>query len=204
MLVRVAIVATVVVALLLVHVGSRWGVRWRLVTFTYQANLLAALFYTWTLISPRADARAGLRGAVVMYVVVAGLIWNAFLTDMSMGYTVANVLLHIAMPLLVLTEWVLVGRAQTALRWWQPLVWLAYPAGYLLAALLVLNHLGRRAPYYFLDPAGIGAVGVTLNVSLLAVMFLGLGYGLVAFGRSRASQAGVMPPVIRSDAGRSR
>ncbi|MDT5012415.1 MAG: hypothetical protein QOH57_4032 [Mycobacterium sp.] len=201
---RVAIVASVVLALLLVHVGSRWGVRWRLITFTYQANLLAALFYSWTLISPRVDARAGLRGAVVVYVLVAGVVWNAFLTDMSMGYTAANVLLHVVMPLLVLAEWVLVGRGQPALQWWQPLVWLAYPAGYLGAALLVLNQLGRRAPYFFLDPASAGALRVVLNVSLLAAIFLGLGYGLLALGRMRVDQPEVEPPVIRSDAGKSR
>ena len=198
------IVATVVAALLLVHVGSRWGIRWRLITFTYQANLLAALFYLGTLASPRVDARASLRGAVVVYVVVAGVIWNMFLTDMSMGYTLANVLLHVVMPLLVLADWVLVRPGQVALRWWDPLVWLVYPAAYMVAALLVLNRVGRRALYYFLDPAGIGGFGVALNVCLLAVLFLGLGYGLIALSRLRPAQAGGVAPVTRSEAGRSR
>ncbi|MDT5093506.1 MAG: hypothetical protein QOH60_2869 [Mycobacterium sp.] len=184
-LLRVAIIASVVVALLMVHLGSRWGIRWRLLTFTYQANLLAAVFYSWTLISRRADAHAGLRGAVVMYVVIAGAIWNALLTDVSMGYTVANVLLHLVVPVLALAEWVLARPGHSALLWWHPLVWLLYPTVYLLTALLVLNHLGKRAPYFFLDPASVGALGVTLNVCLLAVVFLGLGYGLLAIGRGR-------------------
>ena len=203
-LLRVAIVATVVIALLLVHVSSRWGIRWRLITFTYQANLLAALFYSWTLISPRPDARASLRGAVVVYVVVAGLIWNVFLTEVSMGYTIANVLLHVVMPVLVVADWVLVRPGQAGLRWWDPLMWLIYPAAYMVVALLVLNRMGRRALYYFLDPAGIGAVGVALNVVLLAAFFLGLGYGLLALGRLGPAHTGAAPPVIRSDAGRSR
>jgi hypothetical protein len=114
------------------------------------------------------------------------------------------VLLHVVMPLLVLAEWVLVRRGQAALRWWHPMVWLAYPTGYLLAALLVLNQLGRRAPYFFLDPATIGGLRVSLNVSVLAAIFLGLGYGLLVLGRTDPRQAGVAPPVIRSDAGRSR
>jgi heme/copper-type cytochrome/quinol oxidase subunit 4 len=201
---RLTIVATVVVALLFVHMASRWGIRWRLITFTYQANLLAALFYLGTLVSPRLDSRASLRGAVVVYVVVAGAIWNVFLTNVSMGYTIANVLLHVVMPLLVLVDWVLMRPGQALLRWWDPLVWLVYPAAYMVAALLVLNHVGRRALYYFLDPAGIGGVGVALNVCLLAALFLALGYGLIAFGRRRAAQAGVAPPVIRSDAGSSK
>jgi hypothetical protein len=182
---RVALIAAVVVALLIVATTSRYGVWWRLITFTYQANLLAALFYVWTLVSPRADARSGLRGAAVVYVVVAGLVWNLFLTGYSMGYTVANFLLHVVVPILAVVEWMLVGTRQQPVRWWQPLVWLLYPAGYLLAALLVLNHAGRRAPYYFLDPAAVGAGGVTFNICVLAAVFLGLGYALLALGRTR-------------------
>src|SRR5690606_21254064 len=92
---RSAVIACVVAALLLVELTSGRGVGWRLITFTYQANLLAAAFYLWTLISPRADARVGLRGAAVLYVVMAGVIWNLFLTEHSMGYTPANLLLHV-------------------------------------------------------------------------------------------------------------
>ena len=40
------------------------------------------------------------------------------------------------------------------------MAWLAYPAAYLALALLVLNHVGRRAPYYFLDPGTIGTASV--------------------------------------------
>lgn len=184
-LLRLAIVVAVVAAAIVVHTSSRYGVMWRLITFTYQANLLAAVFYSWTLVSARADARAGWRGAVVVYVVVAGLIWNLFLTDHSMGYTVANFLLHVVVPMLAIGEWLLAG--QYPVRWWLPLVWLIYPAAYLGLALLVLNHLGRRAPYFFLDPGSVGAVGLVLNVGLLAGIFLGSGYALWAVARTRTS-----------------
>ena len=182
-LLRLAIVVAVVAAAIVVHTSSRYGVMWRLITFTYQANLLAAVFYSWTLVSARADARAGWRGAVVVYVVVAGLIWNLFLTDHSMGYTVANFLLHVVVPMLAIGEWLLAG--QRPLLWWLPLVWLIYPAVYLGLALLVLNHLGRRAPYFFLDPGSVGAVGLVLNIGLLAGVFLGSGYALWAVARTR-------------------
>jgi hypothetical protein len=100
----------VVIALLVVEVTSRSGVAWRLITFTYQANILAAAYYAWTLFSSRADARTGLRGAVVLYVVVAGVVWNLLLTGRSMGYTPANFLLHVVVPVLAVTDWLLVGR----------------------------------------------------------------------------------------------
>lgn len=185
---RVAIIAAVAVAVGLVELTSRSGVLWRLVTFTYQANLLAAVFYVATLMSRRVDARSALRGAVVVYVVVAGLVWNLFLTDYSMGYTPANFLLHVAVPVLALTEWALARTGQSATRWWYPWAWLAYPAGYVVVALAVLNHAGRRAPYYFLDPESVGTLTVGVNIGLLGAIFLALGYLLTGLGRVRVKR----------------
>lgn len=183
-LLRAAIIVAVLAALVLVESQSRSGVLWRLITFTYQANVLAAAYYAWTLADSRADRRAGLRGAVVLYVVVAGVIWNLYLVDSSMGYTPANFLLHVVVPALTFADWVLVGHSQGQVRWWQPLVWLVYPAAYLGLALAVLNNLGRRAPYYFLDPSHVGIVDVIGNVLILAAGFVALGYGLSIVGRA--------------------
>jgi hypothetical protein len=181
---RLGIVLAVVLALIVVETSTRSGVLWRLSTFTYQANVLAAAYYSWTLLRPGADARVGIRGAVVMYVLIAGVIWNLFLTGHSMGYTPANMLLHIVVPVLALTDWLLVGRDHAQVRWWQPVAWLAYPAAYLVLALLVLNHVGRRAPYYFLDPATIGIASVVTNVCVLACGALALGYALLIVNRA--------------------
>ncbi|MET0473873.1 MAG: Pr6Pr family membrane protein [Mycobacterium sp.] len=185
--IRATIVLAVVLALAVVEFSSRSGVAWRLITFTYQANILAAVYYAWTLFSPRADHRTGLRGAVVLYVVVAGIIWNLLLTGRSMGYTPANFLLHVVVPVLAVADWLLVGRDTGTARWWQPLAWLAYPAAYLGLALVVLNHTGRRAPYYFLDPGSVGIGAVAVNVALLALGFLGLGYLLLGLARPRSA-----------------
>ncbi|WP_137149167.1 Pr6Pr family membrane protein [Mycolicibacterium sp. CR10] len=184
---RIAIIAAVVAAVVVVAMTSQRGVWWRLITFTYQANLLAAGYYLWTLVSPRADARVGLRGAVVLYVVLAGVVWNLFLTDHSMGYTPANLLLHVVVPVLALADWLLVGRGLARVSWWQPFAWLVYPAGYLALALLVLNRFGRRAPYYFLDPATVGTAAVAMNVAGLAGCVLAVGYALLAAHRAATS-----------------
>jgi hypothetical protein len=129
----------------------------------------------------------GIRGAMVLYVLIAGVIWNLFLTGHSMGYTPANVLLHILVPVLALTDWLLVEGDHAQLRWWQPVAWLAYPAAYLALALLVLNHAGRRAPYYFLDPGTIGTASVVLNICVLAGGALALGYTLLVINRAVAA-----------------
>ena len=183
---RVAIVLAVVLALVAVATSTRSGLLWRLSTFTYQANVLAATYYVWALAWPRADARIGVRGAVVLYVLIAGVIWNLFLTGRSMGYTPANMLLHVVVPVLALSDWLLVGRDQAPVRWWQPVVWLAYPAAYLALALAVLNHVGRRAPYYFLDPDTVGTAAVVANICVLAGGTLALGYALLGLNRAMA------------------
>jgi hypothetical protein len=187
--IRIAIVLAVATALIAVELSSRSGVIWRFVTFTYQANLLAAAYYAWTLVSPRANARTGLRGAVVLYVVVAGLIWNLLLTGRSMGYTPANFLLHVVVPILAVADWLLIGRGVGTARWWQPFAWLVYPAAYAGLALIVLNRAGRRAPYYFLDPGSVGIAAVALNVTMLGAGFLGLGYLLLAMARPSSANA---------------
>jgi hypothetical protein len=184
---RVAIVLAVLLALVAVATSTRSGLLWRLSTFTYQVNVLAAAYYLWTLAWPRTDARVGIRGAVVLYVLIAGVIWNLFLTGYSMGYTPANMLLHVVVPVLALTDWLLVGRDQAQVRWWQPMAWLAYPTAYLALALVVLNNAGRRAPYYFLDPDTVGAATVVMNICVLAGGALMLGYTLLVINRAVAT-----------------
>jgi hypothetical protein len=183
---RVAIVLAVLLALIAVATSTRSGLLWRLSTFTYQVNVLAAAYYVWSLAWPRADARVGIRGAVVLYVLIAGVIWNLFLTGYSMGYTPANMLLHVVVPVLALTDWLLVGRDQARVLWWQPVAWLAYPTAYLALALVVLNRLGRRAPYYFLDPDTVGTASVVVNICVLAGSALALGYALLVINRAVA------------------
>ena len=63
------------------------------------------------------------------------------------------------------------------------LAWLAYPAAYVVLALVILNKAGRRAPYYFLDPGSVGAVTVLVNICVLGGCVVGLGYVLLAVNR---------------------
>ena len=181
---RIAIVATILLAFVLVAATSRSGLWWRFSTFTYEVNLLAAGYFLWAVLRPAAARRLpGLRGAVVLYVVVAGVIWNVYLTEMSMGYTVQNILLHVVSPVLVTLDWLLIGRSQGRVTWWYPLAWLGYPLLYLLAILVYLNSERGRFLYYFLDVDQIGLAGLARNVVLLAMGFAALGYVVLGLGR---------------------
>lgn len=181
---RVAIVAIIIMAFLITATTSRSGLLWRFSTFTYEANRLAAIYFIWALVRPAAANRhPGLRGAIVLYVVVAGVIWNLFLTQMSRGYTPENVMLHIVIPMLIGLDWLLIGRSQSQVTWWHPLAWLGYPLLYLVALLAYLNGQQVRFLYYFLDIDQIGVVGLARNVALLAVAFAALGYLVLGAGR---------------------
>lgn len=181
---RIAIVLVIMLAFLITATTSRSGLWWRFSTFTYEANLLAAGYFLWAVLRPAAASRRpGLRGAVVLYVVVAGVIWNLYLTEMSMGYTVQNIMLHIVSPALVMLDWLLIGRSQGRVTWWHPLAWLVYPLLYLTATLVYLNSQRGRFLYYFLDIDQIGLAGLGRNVALLAVGFAALGYLVVGAGR---------------------
>ena len=181
---RVAIVATILLAFLITATTSRSGLWWRFSTFTYEVNLFAAAYFLWALIRPAAaKGMPGLRGAVVLYVVVAGVIWNLFLTEMSMGYSVQNIMLHIVSPILVGLDWLLIGRSQNRVTWWHPLAWLGYPLLYLIAILVYLNSERGRFLYYFLDVDQIGLSGLARNVVLLAIGFAALGYLVLGIGR---------------------
>jgi len=188
---RVAIVATILLAFLITATTSRSGLWWRFSTFTYEVNLFAAAYFLWALIRPAAaKSMPGLRGAVVLYVVVAGVIWNLFLTEMSMGYSVQNIMLHILSPILVGLDWLLIGRSQSRVTWWHPLAWLSYPLLYLVAILVYLNSERGRFLYYFLDVDQIGLAGLARNVVLLAIGFAALGYVVLGIGRLAAAARG--------------
>lgn len=179
-----AIIANILIAFVLVDLSSRSGLWWRFSTFTYEANALAVAYFLWAMIRPAAArARPGLRGAIVLYVVVAGLIWNLFLTGASMGYTPQNILLHVVSPVLVGLDWLLIGRSQGRLTWWHPLAWLGYPLLYLIGVLIYINSQRGRFLYYFLDIDQIGLAELTRNVVLLAIGFAALGYVVLGAGR---------------------
>jgi hypothetical protein len=60
-------------------------------------------------------------------------------------------------------------------------------------ALVVLNQAGRRAPYFFLDPASVGGAAVAANIGLLALGILALGFALLALTRPRLTPGSATP-----------
>jgi len=156
-----------------------------------QASLTTAIVYTGLLLYPaftggrRHEPRSPwLRGATaVLLLLVAGTFFGIMGGDFD--YLPFE---HVYTPLIVLVDWLFVGRNQAAARWWHPLTWIAFPLAYLVYFLAadVYQYL-----YPFLDPDGdeFGAMIAGLLVGVVAV-----GYLLYGIGKAKGSLGGGRPP----------
>ncbi len=107
----------------------------------------------------------------------------------------ACVLLHIVLPLLFVTDWILFyehGRA----NWKLPLLSAVFPLVYLgflyiHAAVLkfnssIMNYTGEEPliyPYFFLNPDRVGAAGIAKWTALLLLAFIALGFLVLLLDR---------------------
>ena len=189
---RVLIVAAGVTGLVLGW-GPPGDMLAPLVFFTDQSNILVAAYFAVAVLWPRWHA-AWLRGAVMLYIAITGLVYHFVLaTDkdpVSLLTSPANqaadtgtFLLHYAVPLMVLIDFLLAERRGTY-PWRYAAYWLCYPLGYLAFALIRGAYFTVGSyPYPFLDVTKHGYRGVTLNVVEYAVLFYLLGVAVVALAR---------------------
>lgn len=176
-----------------------------LVLFTVQSNLMLAGYYSWRMVSRRRPS-AEVKGAVTLYIVITGVVWhflrmrgaNPFDLLSLSGLGLGNFLLHYVTPVMAVIDWLVFDRTAPRPRWAAAAAWLAYPAAYLVFALvrgaLLPPQAWKRYPYPFLNVDTLGYGGVSLMAVALAVCFGLLGCGLIALhhlaGRS-AGQVGV-------------
>lgn len=140
--------------------------------FTIESNLLGLVVFTWGGVSPRRGAPDLLRGAVVVYLVITGVVYAILLAGLpNQGIAPwANTVLHRVTPIAVVVDWVLVApRGPLPLRrvWW----WLAFPLAY-IAYTLARGPFAHWYPYPFLDPRPHGYARVALGSAGIAVGFV--------------------------------
>jgi hypothetical protein len=152
-----------------------------LTLFTFQSNILYALYAAWTAFRPTA---ALIKGALTLYVVISGLVFHLILDNPLTPFyagpfhfrpaeAVGNQLLHTVLPLLALADW-LVFEPRGRYRRRYALYWLAGPLVYLAYA-LVWGAIDDTYPYPFIDPRTLGAGGVAISAAGFAVAFWLLG-----------------------------
>ena len=152
--------------------------------FTNLSNLLAAAIL---LLTARARAVPAwidrVRAVSAMNMAVVGIVFTLLLRNEDLGALQpwVNFVLHDLMPCVVVLDWLL-DPPSTRLGVRNLLQSLAFPAGYLAYCLLRGAQTGWY-PYPFLNPSRVdGYGGVTVYAVGITVIFLVVGWILVALG----------------------
>ncbi|MER8182140.1 Pr6Pr family membrane protein [Kitasatospora sp. NPDC094015] len=154
--------------------------------FTVLSNLLALLvLITGGVLGLR--GRPGvpdeIRGAVVLYLAITGLIYGLLLSGYGLGLLLpwVNDIVHRVMPVVLLADWLLVPPAARLGRT-TVLKWLVFPLVYLVYT-LIRGSLVRWYPYPFVDPGLPGGYGrVAGACTLLLALFVAVAAALVWLG----------------------
>ncbi len=164
--------------------------------FTVQSNSLLTVVAITAgvhgLLRPGSSPRwlVVLRSLVTMCMTIVGLVYALLLAPLGAAGGVpvpwANWVMHVAGPLLVVTDWAL-SPDRGPLQWRTAWLQLAYPIGW-TAVVLVRGATDGWVPYPFLSPAqGYGIVA--MYVALIAVAFLGVSLLVVWWSRRRVSRS---------------
>ncbi|MCX4094902.1 Pr6Pr family membrane protein [Nocardia sp. alder85J] len=162
--------------------------------FTIQSNIVAAVvLLAGGLFDPRGRIWQRVRGAVTLYLLITGIVYAVLLAHLETAdhYPWVNDVLHRAMPIVLLLDWVVVP---VALRLTVRLVaaWLLYPVAYgaysLLRGLVVDWY-----PYPFLNPVHQGYLSMSLGLIVLVGVFSLLAVAVVALGDLAARLHGPAP-----------
>ncbi|MDL2324248.1 Pr6Pr family membrane protein [Ruminococcaceae bacterium OttesenSCG-928-A16] len=163
--------------------------------YTIQSNMLVFLFYICAAVFGAIKlAQKGVKGtntfapvakgAVTMAITVTLLIYQFVLAPgaftMAGEGALANNLVHLVVPLLVLADWLLFDK-KGRYRAGDPFTWLVIPLLYYIYAIIaavlgVTYHGGSRYPYFFIDADALGWGRSLLNVVVIGAAFLALGY----------------------------
>ncbi|HTU31537.1 MAG TPA: Pr6Pr family membrane protein [Solirubrobacteraceae bacterium] len=145
--------------------------------FTIESNILGCVvLLVGGLADPDSRGWSIVRAAATLYLTITGIVYAALLAHQDLGLISpwVNDVLHRAMPLLMLADWVLFEPWPTTSRS-AALSWLAGPLAFLVYS-LIRGPIVHWYPYPFLDPRRRG--GYT-HVALTCVI-LAIGMALLA------------------------
>lgn len=168
------------------------GQKDQVVYFTNQSNVylgIVAALTGWRLWSGRRELSPPVLTSAILFIAITGLVYNIVLAptaEPKHGYAAfSSAVLHVATPVLGLLGWLLFAR-HGSLRYFHAFVWLVYPLGYFVFAIvrgLFVTSGDLRYPYPFLDVVELGYAGVGVNAVTYAALFFLLGAILVTLDR---------------------
>jgi hypothetical protein len=173
--------------------------------YTIQSNLIIMLFFVGLIIytllrhnQPLPPNYYTIKGTVMMCIILTLLIFHFLLrpTLFSMGAgdyvnSPMNLLVHYVVPLMTIADWLLFDR-KGAFRKFDPLFWTIIPWAYLGFSLIraqfaTFSNSGSHYPYFFIDIDALGVGQVIINVIIIAIGYVALGYIIyfIDFGLSK-------------------
>lgn len=160
--------------------------------FTIQTNILAAIALSAFVTRGHDEwlVHPFVRSAIAAYIAVVAVVYHTVLAKLwspQGAQYAADLLLHTVMPAGYLVFWLTCVR-KSGLRWYDPLLWLIYPAAYLLAV-LVRGKWSGFYPYPFVDAGALGYAKVAVYAVHVLVVFLVAGAVVVIAGRVMARAA---------------
>jgi hypothetical protein len=161
--------------------------------FTILTNVLVAA--TMAAVAAGRAPMARWIGGVLLAILVVGAVYHALLARLwaPQGLAlVADQLLHTLSPLAVLGWWLAFGK-KASLRWSDALVWLVWPFGYCIYALVRARFSGSY-PYPFIDLPKLGWLGLAKSTASLAAAFYALGLVLVLLAKMLPDRSVKTPP----------
>ena len=161
--------------------------------FTIQTNILVALCFTFLWLKPKSKwglffSNSKIVTAITLYIIIVGFVYNAilrFLWAPTGSQKIADELLHLVIPILVLIYWTLFVPKKT-LEFKNIFPWLIFPSVYLVYSLIRGAFFGFY-PYPFIDVILLGYNKVLLNSFFMVLAFLFIGTLLIGIGKIKSS-----------------
>jgi len=171
--------------------GSVTATIWALLAyFTITTNLLVAFLFGWIALRGGVRELAWLLAGTALSILLVGVVYEVLLSSLyhlSGAAAFSNVLVHRLTPVLVPLYWLAFApKGRLASR--DPLLWGVYPLAYLAYA-LARGQLAGVYAYPFIDVAHLGWARTALNVALITLGYLIVGWALVLLDRRLAPRS---------------
>lgn len=160
--------------------------------FTNISNIIVLVVYAVLCAKPDLSENGiflRFKGAVIMSILVTGIVYNTMLAEQtfSLGYLMSgkkafgSFLVHVAVPLMVLADWVIFDK-KGYYKFYEPFLWAIFPYLYIAFTVIVAqmgqfypNQAGRY-PYEFISWDLLGIRQTAINIVFVTAGFIVLGY----------------------------
>lgn len=156
------------------ELGNPWpGLSLQASLFTAVVYFVLLLWPLFTLGRSHEPSSSWLRGATTVLLLLVMIVYLTIMEgDVDETWSLFE---HVLTPLIVLVDWIAVGKGATRAKWWHPLTWIVLPLAYLLY--LIVSEVDMYGGMFSPDSdefAGMvsGLLGLTL---VLGFVLYGLG-----------------------------